>query len=194
MMKQIRYALSHCGGVLLTLCIAVSLLTAVLSNIVSQLQSAQNGIEVILVDTTLSLGGDSQFQQSIRKHTGVKYVGVSTVEVASANDYIQTIENYTMADYLHYLTISRNAEMIIVPEAMLEIIYQLPNIAPLSLEIPEEYQEICTYNGTVYAFPFRNLPVTDYEATLLSAQSEVYGVLLSNADHTDTMRQYLRTF
>ena len=183
-MNHIKYALSHCIGILITLYIIICLLTTNLSNIISQLQSAKNGIEIILVD-------ESQLRKNISSVTNVKHIGISSLDSASAQDYIKTVENYTMVDYLTYLALSRNAEMIIVPETMLETVYQMNIIAPLSLEIPEEYKEKCSMNDTVYAFPFRHLAVTEYDATLFSAQSEVYGILLAGADHTEALRLYL---
>ena len=155
-MKHIKYALSHCINLLLVLCIAICLLTAGLSEILSQLQSAKNGVEIILVDTTLSLGGENQFRKNIQTFTHIKYVGISTIDSPSAEEYINTIENYSMAEYLKYLALSRNAEILIVPGAMLETVYQMDTITPLLLEIPEQYQETCSLDGTVYAFPFRD--------------------------------------
>ncbi len=190
-MNHIKYAFSHCIGILITLYIIICLLTTNLSNIISQLQSAKNGIEIILVDVTVSMGNESQLRKNISSVTNVKHVGISSLDSASAQDYIKTVENYTMVDYLTYLALSRNAEMIIVPETMLETVYQMNIIAPLSLEIPEEYKEKCSMNDTVYAFPFRHLAVTEYDATLFSAQSEVYGILLAGADHTEALRLYL---
>lgn len=190
-MRHIKYALSHCINLLLVLCIVICLITTGLSEVISQLQSAKNGVEVILVDTTLSLGGEDQFRKNIQTFTHIKYVGISTVDSPSAEEYINTIENYSMTEYLKYLALSRNAEILIVPQAMLETVYQMDTITPLLLEIPEQYREICSLDGTVYAFPFRDLTVTDYGAALLSAQSEVFGILLAGGDHTDAIRQYL---
>ena len=183
-MKHIKYALSHCINILLILCIVICLITTGLSEVISQLQSAKKGVEVILVDTTLSIG-------NIQAFTQIKYVGISTVDSSSAEEYIHTIENYSMTEYLKYLTLSRNAEILIVPQTMLETVYQMDTITPLLLDVPEQYREICSHDDTVYAFPFRDLTVTDYGATLLSAQSEVFGILLAGADHTEAIRQYL---
>ena len=183
-MKHIKYALSHCINILLILCIVICLITTGLSEVISQLQSAKKGVEVILVDTTLSVGSDDQFRKNIQAFTQIKYVGISTVDSSSAEEYIHTIENYSMTEYLKYLTLSRNAEILIVPQTM-------DTITPLLLDVPEQYREICSHDDTVYAFPFRDLTVTDYGATLLSAQSEVFGILLAGADHTEAIRQYL---
>lgn len=190
-MKHIKYALSHCINILLILCIVICLITTGLSEVISQLQSAKKGVEVILVDTTLSVGSDDQFRKNIQAFTQIKYVGISTVDSSSAEEYIHTIENYSMTEYLKYLTLSRNAEILIVPQTMLETVYQMDTITPLLLDVPEQYREICSHDDTVYAFPFRHLTVTDYGATLLSAQSEVFGILLAGADHTEVIRQYL---
>ena len=100
-MKHIKYALSHCINILLILCIVICLITTGLSEVISQLQSAKKGVEVILVDTTLSVGSDDQFRKNIQAFTQIKYVGISTVDSSSAEEYIHTIENYSMTEYLN---------------------------------------------------------------------------------------------
>ncbi len=170
-----KYAISHCLGILIAAVLIISLATFFISDTVSQLNSAKDGIEILFVDVTLSSGSTSQLAGEIKKRTGVKYAGIATLESKSAEEYIKTIENYSMTNYLEYLTMSRDSELIIVTESMLDTAKHMNNAVALSSD--------------VFALSLDGIVLTSYDAKA-EAIENVYAILLSG-DHTDAMRAYI---
>ncbi len=169
-----KYALSHCFGILIAALLIITFATVFISDTVSQLNSAKNGIEILFVDVTLSSGSTSQLANEIKKRTGVKYVGIATLESSSAEEYIRTVENYSMADYLEYLTRSRDSELIIITGSMLETAMQMDNVIP--------------YSAT-FAVPLTGIELTSY-GTKAEAIEDVYALLI-DGDHIDAIRSYI---
>ncbi|MBE7092789.1 MAG: hypothetical protein E7365_06395 [Clostridiales bacterium] len=184
-MNKLKYAFYHGKIVLIILIIAIILLSSFISDTISQINSAKNGIEVLLIDTSVSLGGKN-LEKDIKKITDVKYIGTSTLIKKDAEEYVKTIENYTLQDYIYYLTISKNCEALFVTEGMLQSIYTLKNIVPLSVE--GEFGQECYHNGVLFAFPMKK--ATNQNSSFSSLQEDTYMVLLSG-DHLNEMRQYL---
>ena len=195
MFNMFKYACSHMKGVLAIFLIIIFFLTSFIYETRSQLKSAANGIEILMVDSSLSLGNADKLASSIKKSTGVKYVGVAELLSSDAQKYIDTINNYPMYEYLKYLTLSRDSELIIVPGSMLETVFLMNNIVPLELgdslgESDGSFPENALLNGVPYALPLKNISVTDYDATVSCIQDEPYAVLVGG-DHVEVMRSYL---
>ena len=185
-MNRLKYALYHGKFILLALIVLITFASSFINNTISQINSAKNGIEVILIDTAVTFGGTKNFEKSIEKATGVKYAGVATLIKKDAEEYVKTIENYTLEDYIYYLTLAKNCEAVIVTESLLNSIYTLKNIVPLSIE--GEFSENCYHNGILYAFPMKNTKNVDISVNAL--QEDAYMVLL-NGDHLEQMQAYL---
>lgn len=188
-MNKFKYALSHGKVIILILAIAVFFITSSIFDAISQLNSAKNGMEMLLVDVTLSVGGADELAKSAKKITGIKYVGAATISEKDTREYIKTVSDYTFSNYLTDITTLKNTEIIFVPERLLPEVFLMKNLTPLNME--GVFDEKCYYNGILYAFPLENTYVTEYESTIISLQEKTYAVLL-NGDHTDDARQYLK--
>lgn len=190
-MKKLSYVFSHVIFKILVGIFIVCVLTFFIDDTLLQLNSQKNGIEIILYDTTLSVSDPKLFCKQIKKDTSVRYVNFTTVESTSTEEYVSNIQNYTVCDYLAQLAASRDAELLVVPEAFLERALTIKDIVPLELPIESALTEKCSLNGVIYAFPFEDKLVTDYGDAFASAyQHNVYGILLSG-DHTQQMRDFL---
>lgn len=189
-MHKIRYALSHGGVLTLILLIAVTVVSVTVFGWKKQVRSAKDGIEVLLVDTVITLGSSSRLEDEIEKNTGV-VAGVATLDSSDAAQYIKTINNYTMRDYIVYLCRAKNTEILIVPASFLEDAFLSGLIVPLEIDVPKEREE-CFDSGIAYALPIKDLPLTKSGAKAETAPpEEVYALLLSG-DHTDAAREYLK--
>lgn len=189
-MNKLKYAFYHGKLILLVLVIAVFFLTSFVFDIISQLNSAKNGIEMLLVDVSLSIGDADELAKSAKKITNVKYVGATSINEKDTREYIKTVSNYSFSDYLTDITSAKNAEIIFVPESLLPEVFLMKNIVPLNIE--GSFDNICYSNGILYAYPLKNTYVTQYGSTLISLQENTYAVLL-DGDHSDEARQYLLT-
>lgn len=190
-MKKISYVFSHCIFKIFVCAFIVCVATFLINDSLLQINSQKNGIEIILYDTTLSTSAPELFCKQIKKQTSVRYVNFTTLDSSATKDYVSTIINFTVHDYISQLADSRNAELLIVPENMLAEVLLIKQAVPLELEIAPEQVEKCSLNGQVYAFPFLDKTVTDYGDNLTSAYlTNVYGILLSG-DHTEQMRAFL---
>lgn len=176
-MNKLKYALYHGKIVLVILIIAVIFASTFINDTIMQINSAKNGIEVLLIDTAFSTSTKT-LEKEIKNATGVKFVGAASLIKSDAEEYVKTIENYTVEDYIYYLTQVKNCEAVFVTKNMLNSIYTLKNIVPLSIE--GEFDEICYFNGVLYAFPMKTSAL----------QQDTYMILL-NGDHVEYMRQYL---
>ncbi len=185
-MNKLKYAFSHGKIVIAILIIAIIFASSFISDTIMQINSAKNGIEVLLIDTGFTTGGTKSLEKELKNVTGVKFVGASTLIKKDAEEYIKTIENYTVEDYVYYLTVAKNCEAVFVTESMLESIYKLKNIVPLSID--GEFDEICYHNGVLYAFPMKN--AKNQEENVKALQEDTYMVLL-DGDHANEMRTYL---
>lgn len=185
-MNKLKYALNHGKTIIAILIIAVIFVSSFINNTVTQINSVKNGIEVLLIDTAFTSGGAKTLEKDLKKITGVKFVGAATLIKSDAEEYVKTIENYTIEDYVYYLTVAKNCEAVFVTENMLKSIYTLKNIVPLSIE--GEFDENCYHNGVLYAFPMKN--AKNQQENVKALQEDTYMVLL-NGDHTSEMRQYL---
>lgn len=185
-MNKLKYAFNHGKIVLIILIIVVIFASSFISDTVMQINSAKNGIEVLLIDTAFTSGGARSLEKELKKITGERFVGAATLIKKDAEEYIKTIENYTVEDYVYYLTIAKNCEAVFVTESFLQNIYSLKNIVPLSIE--GEFDEICYHNGVLYAFPMKE--AKNQEENVKALQEDTYMVLL-DGDHANEMRQYL---
>lgn len=187
-MNKLKYVFSHGKIALLILTVAVFFITSSVFDVISQLNSAKNGIEMLLVDVSLSIGNANELAKSAKKLTKVKYVGAATISEEDTRDYIKTVSDYSFSDYLTDITSVKNAEIIFVSESLLPEVYLMKNIVPL--EIEGTFESVCYHNGVLYAFPLKNTYVTQYGSTVISLQESTYAVLL-NGDHLNEARQYL---
>ncbi len=187
-MQKLKYAFFHGLTFILIGIVAITFISVSIHDTVAQINSAKNGIEVLMVDTVLSSGGTPEFVSHIKEKTGVDNVGVATLVSSDAKDYIKTIENYTMTDYLNYLCASKNCELIVVSKSLLSDVYKMNNIAPLCLE--GDFEDACYSDGVLYALNLKYYYFTEYDATIISLQEDAYGILL-NGDHTAEMRTYI---
>ena len=189
-MNKLKYALSHGKVFLILLIIAVFFITSSIFDVISQLNSAKNGMEMLLVDVSLSIGDANELAKNAKKITNVKYVGAATISEKDTRDYIKTVSNYSFSDYLTDITSAKNAEIIFVPENLLPEVFLMKNIVPLALD--GTFENVSYFNGILYAFPLKNTYVTQYGSTVISLQENTYAVLL-HGDHTNEARQYLKT-
>lgn len=185
-MNKLKYALYHGKVVIAILIIAVIFASSFINNTITQINSAKNGIEVLLIDTAFTSGGARSLEKDLKRITGEKYVGAATLIEKDAEEYVKTIENYTVEDYVYYLTIAKNCEAVFVTESFLQSIYKLKNIVPLSIN--GEFDPICYHNGILYAFPMKE--AKNQEENVKALQEDTYMVLL-DGDHANEMRQYL---
>ncbi len=190
-MKKFSYVFSHTIFKIFAFALIICVASFLINDSLLQLNSQKNGIEIILYDTTLSTSAPELFCNQIKKETSVRYVNFTTLDSASTEDYVSTIKNFTVYNYISQLALSRNAELLIVPESMLADTLLIEGAVPLNIEIDPDQVEKCSLNGQVYAFPFLNKIVTDYGDTFTSAYlTNVYGILLSG-DHTEQVRAFL---
>ncbi len=189
-MNKLKYALYHGKIILLVLIILVFFITSSVFDVISQLNSAKDGIEMLLVDVSLSIGDADELAKSVKKITNVKYVGAATINEKDTRDYIKTVSNYSFSDYLTDITSAKNAEIIFVSESILPEVFLMENIVPLKID--GSFSDICYNNGILYAYPLKNTYVTQYGSTVISLQENTYALLL-DGDHTDEARQYLKT-
>ena len=187
-MDKLKYALNHGKLLIIILIVLVYLITSGIFDVISQVNSTENGIEILLVDVLLSKGDNNSLANEIKKATNVKYVGVATIDEKDTRDYIKTVSNYSFTDYLNDTVESKDTEIIFVTEKLLSEVYLMKNIAPLSID--GEFPENCYYNGVLYAFPLNNVFVTDYDAQVVSLQENTYAILL-NGDHLKEAHNYL---
>ncbi|MBR2860965.1 MAG: hypothetical protein IKB86_03915 [Clostridia bacterium] len=190
MIEKLKYALYHSWSIILVLIFAVFVVSSTVHDVVSQLNSAKDGIEIILIDSVLSSESNPQMEKHVKNVTQVKHVGISALDYADATEFVQTIENYTFADYVQFLVQSKNTEIVFVNKNLLETVYSIKSAVPL--EIEGTFEECCYKDGVLYALPVKNLPVTDTGATLISLQSDVYAVL-TQGDHTPEAREFLKS-
>lgn len=188
-MKKIKYALSHGGILTLVLAVAVALLSSLIFGWKKQLASASDGIEVLLVDTTVSYGATSLLENEIQKRTGI-VSGVAVIESSEAESYVKTINNYTVFDYILDLCRAKNTELLIVREPFLETALTAENLEPINISF-DETNENCYKDGVLYALNITNLPLTE-SGIVFENTEEVYALLLTG-DHTEDARQYLKT-
>ena len=188
-MNKLKYALNHGKIIIAVLLIAIFFLTSTVFDVVSQLNSAKNGLEMLLVDVRLSIGGANELAKSAKKKTSVKYVGASTITEDDTREYIKTVSDYSFADYLTDLTTSKDAEIVFAPEHLLPEIFLMKNIIPLGIDGITD--EKCFYNGVLYAFPLEDTYVTEYKSEIITLQEKTYAVLL-DGDHKEDARQYLQ--
>ena len=189
-MNKFKYAVYHGKFVILILAIAVCFITSFALDIISQLNSAKNGIEVILVDVSLSIGNADELAKSIKKKTNVKYTGAQTIDSDDTREYIKTVSDYTFTDYLNDIAQAKNSEIIFVTEALLPEAYLMKNIVPLDIE--GSFDENCYHNGILYAFPLKNIHVTEYESSVIALQEDTFAILI-DGDHTSQARDFLKT-
>lgn len=188
-MAKIRYALAHGGLFTLVMLIAVSVLSVTVFGWKKQFRSAKDGIEVLLVDTVVTSGSNSILEDEIESVTGV-VAGVATLDSADAAQYIKTVNNYTLKDYIAYLCHAKNTEILIVPASLLDDALSLDFLAPLEISIPAEHSE-CFVSGIAYALPIKGLALTESGANIEAlSNSEIYALLLSG-DRTEDARKYL---
>lgn len=188
-MKKIKYALSHGGILTLVLAVAVALLSSLIFGWKKQLASASDGIEVLLVDTTVSYGATSLLENEIQKRTGI-VSGVAVIESSEAESYVKTINNYTVFDYILDLCRAKNTELLIVREPFLETALTAENLEPINISF-DETNENCYKDGVLCALNITNLPLTE-SGIVFENTEEVYALLLTG-DHTEDARQYLKT-
>ena len=189
-MKKLRYALAHGGVLTLILLIAVSVISVTVFGWKKQVRSAKDGIEVLLVDTVITPGSNSFLEDEIEDVTGI-VAGVATLDSSDAAQYIKTISDYTMNDYITYLCRAKNTEILIVPASFLEDALLLEMLVPLEIDIPQKREE-CFVSGVAYALPIKDLPLTPSGACAESlSRGETYALLLSG-DSTDDAREYLK--
>lgn len=188
-MNKAKFVISHCGILALVLCLVLVIVTLGAEDVRSQLASQRDGIEIILIDVSLSRSAPELLCKSIKAETGVRDVNSSTVESSAALDYVKTIQNYTFSDYLNELAAARDAELVIVSKPYLEAVLQMKQLAPLGF-VPENADELCIKDGQAFAFPFKDKTVTEYSDTLAGVADEAYGVLI-NGDHIAEMREFL---
>ncbi len=187
-MNKLKYALSHGKLIIFILIISVCLITSGVFDVISQINSAENGIEILLIDVYLSKGDSNSLAKSVKKATNIQYVGVATIDEKDTRDYIKTVSNYTFTDYLNDTAESKDTEIIFVTEKLLPEVYLMKNIVPLAID--GKFSETCYYSGILYAFPLKNVYVTDYNAEIISLQENTYAILLEG-DHTEDARNYL---
>lgn len=187
-MNKLKYALSHGKLIILILVISVFLITSGIFDVISQVNSAENGIEILLIDVSLSKGNSDGLAKSIKEASNVQYVGVATIDEKDTRDYIKSVSNYSFTDYLNDTTVAKDTEIIFVTESLLPEVYLMKNILPLAID--GKFTENCYYNGILYAFPLKNVYVTDYNAEIISLQENTYAVLLEG-DHAEDARNYL---
>lgn len=187
-MNKFKYAFNHGKVIAFILIIAISFVTSFVFETISQLNSAKNGIEILLVDAYLSVGGADELAKEVKSATSVKYVGAATINEKDTREYIKTVKDYSFSDYLTDTTLAKNAELIIVSKSLLPEIYEMKNIIPLALDIDAD--EECYHNEVLYAFPLKNTFVTEYESTVISLQEDTFAILL-DGDHTEDVRKYL---
>lgn len=185
-MNKLKYAVYHGKFVIIVLIIAVIFTSSFINDTVSQINSAKNGIEVLLIDTSVSFGSTKSLEKDIKNFTGVKYTGAATLIKSDAEEYVKTIENYTVTDYIFYLTTAKNCEAVFATKSMLNDIYNLKNIVPISID--GEFGPECYSSGILYAYPMKNAKNQDVSVTAL--QEDTYIVLL-NGDHLEDMKKYL---
>ncbi len=190
-MKKLKYALSHGKFVIIILIVAVYFISSGIYDVVSQYNSAKCGIEVLLIDTTVSYGSTKKLENDIKKTTGVKYVGAATLAKEDAMEYVATIENYSLKDYIEYLTDAKNCEAVFVTKSMLNEVYSLKKIVPLGLE--GDFGEECYHNSVLYAIPLTEEHTAEFEASIIALQEQSYAVLL-DGDHVDQMRNFLKKY
>lgn len=189
-MKNLRYALAHGGVLTLILLIAVSVISVTVFGWKKQARSVKDGIEVLLIDTVITPGSNSFLEDEIEDVTGV-VAGVATLDSFDAAQYIKTISDYTMNDYITYLCRAKNTEILIVPASFLEDALLLDLLVPLEIDIPQEREE-CFVSGVAYALPIKDLSLTPSGACAESlSHGETYALLLSG-DRTDDAREYLK--
>lgn len=189
-MNKLKYAINHGKITALIIIIAICFVTSFIFDTVSQLNSAKNGIEILLVNTYLSVGNADELAKNVKKITGVKFVGAATIDEKDTRQYIKTVSDYSFSDYMTDATTAKNAELIFVSENLLPEVYQMKNIVPLNIEGISD--EKCFFNGVLYAFPLKNAYVTQYESTIISLQENTYAILL-DGDNTEHARKYLLT-
>lgn len=189
-MKNFKYALYHGKFVILILIIAVYFVTSFIFDAVSQINSAKHGLEMILIDVSLSIGNADELARSAKKATKIKYTGAQTIDSDDTREYIKTVSDYTFTDYLNDIAEAKNSEIIFVTKELLPEVYQMKRIVPLNME--GSFDDACYYNGILYAFPLKNAYVTEYGASVISLQEETFAILLQG-DHTDDAREFLKT-
>lgn len=178
-MSKLKYVFSHSIVKIAVLSIIIAIITFGISDALLQLNSQKDGIEIILLDTSLSVSSPEILCKEIKRRTHVRYVNYTTVDSSSAGEYVATIENYTMADYLAYLAESRNAELIVVPENFLQDAVSLDN----SLPVPENLG-----GGNYYSLKDKN--VTSVGDKFVSI-TDVYGILLKGDHYEDICKFFL---
>lgn len=187
-MDKLKYALNHGKLIILILTISVCLITSGVFDVISQINSVENGIEILLIDVYLSKGDSNSLAKSVKKATNIQYVGIATIDEKDTRDYIKTVSNYSFTDYLDDTVQSKDTEIIFVTEKLLPEVYLMKNIVPLTID--GEFSKTCYFNGVLYAFPLKNVYVTDYNAEIISLQENTYAILLEG-DHTEDARNYL---
>ncbi len=186
-MNRIKYAFRHGGVLTLVLIIAVALLSSLVFGWKKQLASASDGIEVLLVDTTVTYGATSVLEDEIQKRTGT-VSGVGVIETSEAESYVKTINNYTVFDYILDLCSAKNTEILVVPESFLETALSAPILEPLSFAPKNEK---CCIDGVPYALNVTALPITE-NGIVFESTENVYALLLTG-DHTEDAKQYLKS-
>ncbi len=187
-MNKLKYALYHGKFIILILIIALYFLTSFIFNIIAQYNSTTNGIEMLFVDTWVSVDGNDGLIDNIKNTTAVEYIGSSTISEKEITDYVKTISNYTVTDHLNVTVEANDVEILFIPERLLDDVYRMNAIVPLEME--GEFDEICYYNGILYAFPLNNVFVTKHEGKVVALEN-TYAVLL-NGDHVEYLRDFLK--
>ncbi len=189
-MKKFKYALYHGKFVILILIIVFYFVTSFIFDTISQINSAKHGLEMLLVDVSLSIGNADELAESAKKATKVKYTGAQTIDSDDTREYIKTVSDYTLTDYLNDIAEAKNSEIIFVTKGLLPEVYQMKSIVPLNIE--GVFDEACYCDGILYALPLNNAYVTEYGSTVISLQEETFAILLQG-DHTDEAREFLKT-
>lgn len=191
-MNKFKQILSHSLPVIAVLCVIIGVVTYLSQDSLLQLNSQKNGIEIILYDITLSKSSPELLCKQIKEATGVRYVNSTTIESKSSSDYIATIENYTITDYLDYVATSRDAELLLVPDSLLEEALLMKSIQPIdfSAKIDSSQREKCSVNGVLYAIPLKSKVLTKYGDIASSLYHDVYALILSG-DHGAQMQSYI---
>jgi len=184
---RLTNALSRSAVLIIVLCVGICLLTAGVFGILSQINSANDGIYVIMLDVTVTGSSSDAFAEAVKSKSGCDNVETYTLSADETEEYIDTIENYSMKDYLGFLIESKNAEMIIVPEKYLDDVLSVPYVTCYGGEINEKR----IYKDGM-AIKLDNIKITSEGGRLYTPSGSVYGVLLSG-DNTEKMAAYLNS-
>ncbi len=181
-----RFALSHITTPLIVLIVLVCVVTLLANNMLCSIYAVKDGIEIISVD--MAVADKAALSKSIKNFTKERYAEFSDVDLSSTKEYVSSIKNYTLHDYFDYLAQSRDAELMIVSESLLDEVFLMKTVVKLDIEVSDEK---CIFNGQTYAVPL--------DGSFFSAgddmfsKQKAYAVLL-NGDKCEKVKQFLKEF